>query len=228
MARTFDTGLVLANRTVVRNRVAELLSPLLRKNGGFLRAIDKLDAPLEAYDDDGLQELFSLLLGRAPSIVIACGDRDVQPAGAAFRAMSFLEVHVYFVNNTPRSLIARAEGDVVSAGSPSHTPPIAADDTADPGIDVAMQCAEELLIGQRLDTATEGSVIKHLQLKRERPLRASKRAALWSQIYLVGVTRTINATRGLTKKMLGINTTIREADQPAESPSSTTETTELT
>lgn len=229
MTRTFDSGLVQANRTIVRNRVAELLAPLLKSNGGFLKAVSRIDAPLEAYDEDGMSQMFATLLGRAPAILVACGDRELKPAGisSGFKNMSFLDVHVYFVNNNARSLLARAEADVVSAGDANAVPPIAGDDTADPGIDVAMQCAEELLIGQKLDTETEGAVIKHLELKRERVLRVSNRLALWTQNYLVGVTRSINQRRGITQRLLGFNTTIRPDGETAESPATTTFTTEL-
>lgn len=238
MTRTFDGGLTVANRTIVRNRIAELLAPLLKGNfylrgaeemPGFLRAVVKLAGTLESYNDgEGLQQLYSSLLGRAPAILIACGDRDPKPAGTGgFKHMSTLDVHVYFLNNHPRSLLARVEADIVSTGDAEAEPPIVGNDAADPGIDVAMQCAEELLIGQKLDTTSVGGVIKHLELKREQGLHTSNRHSLWMQVYQVGITRSIDKNRAITQKLIGIDTVVRPSGELADSPAAVTFETEL-
>jgi len=229
--RMFDSRLEVPNRTLVRNKVVELLAPMLRSaqpDPGFLAAIVKLDIPLENYDEEGIVPLLQSLMGRAPAIAIALGDDENKPAGVGGRQWtSFVDVHLYFFNNTMRSIVSRVEADVVSVGDDELDPPVAADLKADPGIEVAMQCAEELLIGEQPDTATVHGVIKKLVKKRARPVQSNNRLSIWTQQYLVEVTRTINKNRNVVQRLLGFNTVVRQSDQPAESPSSVPFTTEV-
>jgi hypothetical protein len=229
--RKLDTGLVdeldrpVAFRTYVRNRVIALLSRrfnentgandaagigILKAHGGFVDIV-KLPGPLPTYDgDEATRQLWSQLLGRAPAISVACGDRDLQPAGiGGYKNMSFLDVHLYFTSNHPRSAMARVEADVRATGDGEDLEP---DLTADPGIDVTMEIAEQLLTGQRLDT--ERWVIKHLQLKRETVALVSNTHVIGEQRYLVGVTRSIDHTRGLVKLLAGINTVVHPPEDP--------------
>ncbi|MGE0547613.1 MAG: hypothetical protein AB7R00_11175 [Kofleriaceae bacterium] len=210
MTRTYDTGLTIASRTLVRNAIATLLAPLLKSNGGFLRSIVKLPAPLETYEGEGdVQQIYQSLLGQSPAIAVALGDRPFSPAGVGgFRYTTDLEVHVYFIGNSNRSLLARVEGDVVSS----------TDDTADPGVDVAMQCAAQLLIGQKIETLADNASVKHLVPQREQALVTNNQHTIWKQLYTVGVTETINQDRGIIAKLLGIDTTLHPSSEPVESP----------
>ncbi len=222
----FDGGLELPYRTIVRNAVVELLSPLLRANDGFLAAVVKLPDRIQRMDENGSMQLFQQLLGRAPAIGVAIGDRVAQPAGiSGNRQLTFLDVHVFFINNHARSLMARVEADVTSTGDGEL---LLATASADPGIDVAMQCAEELLIGRQLerpapqppeapDLGTGKGVIRHLELRREESLITDNQATVWEQTYVVGVSRSINKTRGVLARLLGIDTNIHPPGEP-ESP----------
>lgn len=235
--RAFDSGLEVANRTLVRNTVVELLAPMLKTyvhpvtnapEPGFLASIVKLDIPLENYDDEGLVPLLQGILGRTPAIAVAIGDDENKPAGIGGKQWtSYVDVHLYFFNNTMRSIVSRIEADVVSTGDTELDPPLAASVAADPGIDVAMQCAEELLIGEQPDTSTVHGVIKKLVKKRTRAVQSNNRLTIWTQQYLVEVTRTINKNRNVVQRLVGFNTVVRESDQPAESPSSVPFTTEV-
>ncbi len=222
---TLDGGLSSPYRTVVRNAVVERLSPLLRTNLGFLAAISKLGGQLRRMDDEAITQMYTALLGRTPSILVACGDRTAQPNGiGGYKQMTFLDVHVYFVSKHQRSLLARVESDVVSAGVGEVIPPLA---SADPGIDVAMQCAEELLVGQQLERAkpsppaapaageTGTGVIRHMELRREEEFVTNNQITIWEQTYVVQVSRSIDRTRGVLARLLGIDTTIHPPGQPA-------------
>jgi hypothetical protein len=240
MTRAFDTGLVdalgrpVAVRTYVRNRVIDLLTRrfdaetgeaaadglgILRAHGGWLAAIVKLGGPLPAYNsDEGVQQLWSQLLGQAPAIGLAVGDREVQKSGTSgFRSTSQLDVHLYFVSNHPRSVMARVEADVRATGNGAE---LAADPTADPGVDVAMELAEELLVGQQSGAG------KQMQLRRETIGVVNNTHVIAEQRYLVTVERAIDHTRGLIKKLVGFNTLIHPPGDAA-SPASVAFTTEL-
>lgn len=218
----FDGGLSLPYRTMVRNAVIARLEPLLRANEGFLATIVKLPGRLQRLDDEGSAKLFMQVLGRAPAIGVACGDRTGQSnSHTGKRALTFLDVHIYFLNNSGRSLMARIESDVVSAGDGDELEPNAA---ADPGLDVAMQCAEELLTGEQLERAPVAppaapapnagtGVIRHLEFKREEEIVTSNQVTVWEQTYTVGVSRSIDRTRGVLR-LLGIDTTIHPPGVP--------------
>src|SRR5690606_10774480 len=124
-----------------------------------------------------------------------------QPNGiGGFKHLSFLDVHVYFLHNSARSLMARVEADVVSAGDGED---LEGDPSADPGLDVAMQCAEELLVGQHPERPAPNppnapskevgsGVIRHIELKREEELVTDNQQTLWEQTYAVGISRSID------------------------------------
>jgi hypothetical protein len=101
------------------------------------------------------------------------------------------------------------------------------DDEADQGIDVAMECVEELLTGQRLDTTTEGAVVKHLQLKREQDVYTGKMHTIWEQTWLVGVTSTINKNRAITQRITDFHTVLHPPTEPADSPAAVIFDTEM-
>ena len=242
MTREFDSGLVdelgrpLAFRTAIRNEVIGFLTKtyqlevdgpqvgILLADGGFIRKISKLAAPLQTFEtDEAAKKLFDQLLGQAPAIAVAVGDREVKPAGiGGGRDFSTVEVHVYFYSSHQRSLIARVEADVVATGDGEDLEP---EDGADRGLDVAMELAEEMLSGKRLDT--ERGVVKHMQLKREHIVAADARYVLAEQVWSVGVSRSINLSRGVLQRLLGIHTVVRPATETPESPAAVVFDTEL-
>lgn len=212
----FDGGHALPYRTITRNKVVELLGPLLRTNGGFLSTIVKLPGRIDRFDGERSAQFYGTLLGRQPAIGVACGDRTGQSASVSGnRQLTFLDVHLYFVTSSARSLIARVEADVVAL----------ADASADPGIDVAMQCAEELLIGKHPERPAPAppagvssehgpGVIRHLEFKREEELASDNQITIWEQVYVVGVPRSIDRTRGVTAKLLSIHTNVHPSGEP--------------
>lgn len=227
MSHAYDTGLALPYRTLVRHQVLALLAPLLKANGGFLPAVLPLPGTLRSYEGgDGVNQLYTTLLGRSPAIAVVCGDRRQERASVSgFRNLSELEVHLYFVNNSMRSLMARVEADVVSTGDPNAQPPIAASDTADPGLEVTMELAEELLTGQSIDTVK--GVIKQLELVREEGLYTGNQHTIWQQTYQVTVTRSINRNRNIQQRITGFSTIVRPSGEAIDSPAAITFTTEV-
>jgi hypothetical protein len=219
----FDGGSVTPYRTAVRNAVVELLSPLLRANGAFLTAIVKLPDRLQRFDTEAKAQLFAQLLGRAPAMGVVTGDRISQPHGiGGYKQLSFLDVHLYFVHNSMRSLMARVEPDIVSAGDNV----LEGDPTADPGVDIAMQCAEELLVGRQPErpapnppeapsTQHGPGVIRYLELKREEGLASDNQLTIWEQTYTVGVSRSIDRTRGVLARVLAIQTNVHPPALPS-------------
>lgn len=226
MSRQFDGGLTMPYRTKVRRELLTLLAPLAKVNGGFLQALVPLAGTLRSYDNgDGVNQLYTSLLGRAPAIGIACGDRSQQRATTAGnRHMSQLEVHLYFVSSHQRSLMARVESDVVSAGDGGA---LLEDLTVDPGVEATMELAEELLTGQPIDSSTvvvagvnrrvprEAAIIKDIALTREEDLYTSNQHTIWMQTYQVAVTRSINRHRGIVARLASVSTNVHPAGDAA-------------
>lgn len=219
MSHSFDTGLTRAQRTLIRNGPVTLLSGLLRSNGGYLNAVIPWGGVVRSYTDDaGISELWAALLGRAPSIAIAVGDRALHPAGmGGFNFKGEVELVLYHYSNHPRDLeLGRLEIDAAGLAA----------DTFDPGLDCQMEHAEELLIGQYANGANSPT-IKQIVPTREEELRTENAFTLWAQRYQVTVARSINPLRGLTQILDELRTSVRVSDAPllviANSPAGATE-----
>ncbi len=237
MTRQFDSGLLVAFRTQARNGVIDLLSRrfnadtgandpngvgILKVHGGFLTSIEKLAGPMAAFQDEqSINNVWGALLGRAPAICVAVGDREVKPAGTSgYRSLAVLDIHLYFINNNQRGMVSRVEADVVSAGDATADPVIAPNLAADPGIDVMMEVAEELLLGQRVDG--DQGVIKQIELHRETIGYVSHTHVIAEQRYRATVSRSINHNRGRVVKLLGITTVLHPPAADSSSPAAVT------
>lgn len=209
MAHSFDTGRPRAQRTLIRDRAVTLLSGLLRANGGYLQAVAPFGGVVRSYQDppEIIDELWNTLNGRAPAIAIALGDWAGGAAGmGGFNLKGDLELLVYFFTNHARDLeLGRHSIDAVALAS----------DTADPGLDVMMEHASELLIGQYGDVSP---TIKQLRLNREEEIRTELGFALWVQRYAITVTRTINPHRGVTQLLEEFRSMVRTTDLEMEPP----------
>lgn len=202
MAHAFDTGLARPQRTLVRNGAVTLLSGLLRTNGGYLRAVLPWGGVIRGFTDvKGVDDLWKALLGRAPAIAIAVNDRTSEPAGiGGFNFKSELELVAYHYSNHPRSLTAgRMEIDAAGLAS----------DTADPGLDVMLEHAEELLVGQRCGAS---ATVKQVVPTREEELLTDEGLTLWAQRYSVTLHRQINEYRGVTALLAELRTNVRASD----------------
>lgn len=188
MAHQFDTGMTLPQRTVLRRGVVALLAPLARP-AGYLQALIGWGRAIDGETDHvGLDELYRALNGRSPAVVVALADR--QPTDRAiggFASKSMIELRVYFFSNHERDLL-RGRLEIDAAGLAS--------DVANPGLDVAMEHVEELLVGQRPGAVPS---IKQLKFMSEEPIAAIPEATIWLQRYAVQVDRVINPNRGVTE-----------------------------
>ncbi len=205
MAHAFDTALPRPQRTTIRTGAVALLAGLKRP-AGYLQAVIPWGGVLRGYtDDEGIDLLWKALQGRAPAIAVALGDRTNAPAGmGGFNSKGALELLVYFYSNHPRDMEAgRLSPDVVALAS----------NVADPGLDVMLEHAEEVLVGQRVGAS---ATIKQIRLTREEELRTDSGFSLWVQRYAVEVTRTINPHRGLAQMLEELRTVLRPTGVDAD------------
>lgn len=208
MAHAFDTGLLKPFRTIVVEGAIAALSGLLRANGGYLANVKAYGGVVRTWTDvDGVALLAQSLESQAPAIAIAVGGRDIKPAGqGGFSTQSELEVLVYHVNNNAHDLaIGRLMSDAAGL----------AVDTRDPGIFVAMEHAEELLVGQRFGNT---AMIKQVKPDREDELVTRENLTIWLQSYRVLVTRTVNQYRGVTQMLESIAVRTTQADDEVNLP----------
>lgn len=207
MAHTFDTGLARPQRTTLRNGAVTLLAGL-RRPAGYLQAVIPWGGVVRGFTDDlGIDQLWKALMGRAPAIAVSLGDRANEPAGmGGFNGKGPIELLVYFYSNHLREL---------EAGRLSQDAVALANDVADPGLDVMLEHAEELLVGQYVGT---NKTIKQIALRREEELRTENGFTLWVQRYAVEITRTINPHRGLTQMLEELRTVIRPSEVASDIP----------
>lgn len=221
MSHSFDTGLLSAQRTLIRDGVVSLLSGLLIANGGYLRAVIPWGGVIRGYTDvEGVDLLWAALNGRSPAIAVGLGDRSLQAAGAGgFNFRGDLELVLYHHNNHPLS---------ITDGRTKISTRALASDLRDPGLEIAMEHAEELVIGQRVGAAPVTNVvgettratptIKRIRPTREEELRTDNTLTLWACRFAVEVERTINPHRGVTQLLTELRTKIRTSDDAMDPP----------
>lgn len=208
MAHAFDTGLPTAQRTLIRNGAVTLLSGLLASNGGYLAAVVPWGGVLRSHQDEiGIELLRQKLLGRTPSIAIALGDYVPDSKGmGGFNFAGELELLVYFATNHQRDLESgRLAIDAAGLAA----------DTADPGLDVIMEHAQELLVGQRCGAS---STIKQVRPEREEELRTEPDLTIWVQRYSVITTRKVAEFRTVEQLLAGFRTRVRTTDPAQADP----------
>jgi hypothetical protein len=207
MAHAFDTSLSRAQRTLIRAGAVTLLAGLKRP-AGYLQAVVPWGGIVRSFQDDlGIDLLWQTLAGRAPAMAIALGDKVSVPKGmGGFNFAGEIELIVYHISNHPRDLeLGRLEIDVAGLAA----------NTSDPGLDVMMEHAEELLIGQ---VAAVSNTIKQIRPHREEELRTEDGVTLWAQRYSVLVARTINPHRNVSTLLTEMRSAIRTSDAVTDVP----------
>lgn len=202
MAHAFDTGLALPQRTLIRNGAVTLLSGLLRSNGGYLAAVIPWGGVVRGFlDETAIQLLWQELRGRNPAIAVSVGDSSYEAAGmGGFNFKASIELTLYHYSQHKRSETAgRIALDAVAL----------ADDTADPGLEIMMEHAKELLIGQR---PALGPTVKQLVPRLEEELQTRDSHTIWAQRYAIVATSTINSKRTLTQLLGDLHAVIRPSD----------------
>lgn len=188
-AHAYDTGLALAQRTLIRNAVIAKLAPLLKANGRYLHAIKPMPRRYRGEGDDaGRQQLVNTLLGQAPAIAVALGRKTYEATdGDAFLSLAELEVSIAVISQhgrDPALVEGRLATDVVGDAAL----------TSDPGIEAALEHIEELLLGQDLGVA--GTT--ELRPVDEEEVETAENGTIWQQTYTLRVERQINPSRGNT------------------------------
>lgn len=217
MAKTFDHGLAKPHRTLIRDGAVTLLSGLERINGGYLQFVGKFGAVIRSWTDaDGVDQLFDALSGQAPAIVVAVGDSTSKEAGTGgFGWTDDFELFVYHVTNHARDMVI---------GRQAEDPVALVDDAADPGLDVMMAHAKELLVGQRCGVSH--ATMKQVKPDREEELLTKDGVTVWLQSYRIRTALTIKEFRNVTQLLesIGIRT-IQEAGEVNLPAAKTKETT---
>lgn len=219
MPHAFDTGLLKPQRTLIRDSIVAMLSGLLRANGGYLAAVIPWGGVVRGYTDEvGIDAIKRALQGKAPAIAVAVGDRVSSPAGMGGKShQSELELVLYHYSNHPASL---TEGRVAATAAALATT------TLDPGLDVMLEHAHELVIGQfpggTLVTNPVGeksrrtATVKNIVPTREEELATDNASTLWSQRFTIAVDLKITTYRGVTQLLEEIRTIVRPSDVAAD------------
>ncbi len=173
MTHVFDTQAALPQRTIVRRGAVALLGKLKRANGGYLQDVRPFGGIVRSYTDEPDIEIMQKALGAAPAIGVALASRTFHTLAIGRRqALSELQLLLYFLNQHSRDgLSGRHEADSVAL----------ADDHADPGLDLIMEHAIELMHGSYPSLLT--GTVKQIQIKSEQELATSGALTLWMQTY---------------------------------------------
>jgi hypothetical protein len=202
MAHSFDTGAAKPQRTRIRQGAVSLLSGLKRPTGYLVEVMPTRLVVRSWRDEVGCAMLYATLV-RFPSIAIAVGDRSSEVKGiGGYQERGELELLLYHASNNARAGVAGRQ-EIDSGGL--------AADTADPGLDVIMDHAKELILGQRLDS---GSDIKQVRPDHEEQLYTAAPVEIWLQAFKVTTNVQISEFRTVTQLLESIR--FRLATNPAE------------
>lgn len=184
MARVFDSGLRVPQRTAIRTAIVAALAGLRRDAGQYLFDVVELPWPITWSDESAeVQHWLDTVRGRSPVAAVALGGRDWQSAGVA--ALSWrgqLEVSVYLASNHRRSQLARVSGDAVAEG----------DHQQDPGLETIAEQVFERLAGIEVVAAGRQSLIP----VRERWAWVGEDWTILELAFELAVTTTVNPNRG--------------------------------
>lgn len=215
----FSTGLSRPQRTELRSSAVSLLSKLKIDQGGYLVDVIAFGGIVRSYTDKPDIELFVKQVGRMPSIGVALGTRRFETIGTSrTQYKSELQLILYFANQHSRDMeIGRHEMDLVAQRNPH----------ADPGLDVMMEHALELIAGQ-FTQATP--TVKQIIPVVEEELVTSPEITVWMQTYDVQLdVMTLSkgrefrtADQMLTAWRARLTTDPAEAPPPAAPSASTT------
>lgn len=205
MPRTYDSGLTAPIRTMVRNAVVTMLAPLkIGQTGGFLEAVIPIGFSVDRADDHSIDLLWQELRGRSPAIAVATVEMRFEPGGAPDRSRGRLSVDLYALSSHRRSVTeGRTDSDAAAI----------ADLTADPGIDVTLELAWQLLFNADLQI---GSRANPMTLLRETEIICDDEKTIWQQQWECIVTRDVNKNRDITQLLKNFHTTLKPVgDEPA-------------
>lgn len=171
----FDTFAPDPQRTLIQQGAVTLLSALKRPTG-YLAEVMAIGGIVRSHTDGVDIEWLMKTFNRTPAIGVATGTRTFGAAaiGGKHAVMSSCELLLYFATQHSRDYQrGRQESDALSR----------IDNTADPGLHVAMEHALELMIGAYPTTLT--STVKQIAIQREEELATLPEITIWLQTYHV-------------------------------------------
>lgn len=187
VSRTYDSGLDKPQRAFLRDCVIAELAPLTKENGAYVAAVVPFWHPITGKEDTG--ELLAELNGKAPAIAVVIGDAEFSPLGSektSFKKKA--SVLAYFLSHNQRGPGYALTGDVRSE----------LDDTKDPGVEVMMEQADQLLVGFQPDDDGAGTIHK-LAPVNERHVETDGDFTIWEKSYTVLVETRIDQNRAITQ-----------------------------
>ncbi len=226
MTWTFDTGRTTSQRAEVMTKVIAALQSLraytdlgVAVDDGFAHAVLPFGGIVRSYTDEvGIDQLWTLFNGLAPSIAVGLGEKKFKTAGMNGpdkpKHFGELEVMVYVLNRNNAGLIERMAGDALIG--------------TDVGIWYALERIEEKLIGLECSLATlapggetpstttytvkPAKDVKRLVPRLEEELATDNNLTIWKQTYTVEVARSINHQRALTQRVASVATSVETTD----------------
>jgi hypothetical protein len=198
MAQDFNTGLSLAQRTLLRNAVVGQLAPLLRSNGGFLASVKPVtvisDTRLRDLDPEAVAEFKLILDGGGPAIAVGLGRGIGEKIGQAGpHVAKTIDVHIYALSNNARGALGRMVQDAASLAS----------NVVDPGVEAALELAEDLLQGYQVGDAG-GGTIHGLDWVEEDELLTLQDLTIWRAKYEVKAERMKRRGKGITQAIVDL------------------------
>ena len=217
MAHSFDTGLASPFRTLIRSGVVSLLSGLVLPTG-YLRAVIPFGAVVRSWTDlEGVDKIKVALTGREPAIAVAVGDSASKPVGTTgFQFVDEYELLLYHFNNSFRDFVIGRQA-IDAAGLAANT--------SDPGLDIAMAHAKELVVGQRC--GVNHAAMKQIRPEREEELGTFDDLTIWLQTFRITTALTINANRGITQMLTSIGWRTTQEDGEVNLPDAPTKDTTI-
>lgn len=202
MAQAFDTGLSLAQRTILRNAVVAALEPLQKSEGGYLASVRPVSCVvLGKQDVEGVAELYQQMDAGSPMVGIALGKGTGEGTGMAGpHYQKNVEVHVYALSANARGFLARMAQDAGSLAS----------DTFDPGIETILEHVDELIEGLQIKD-TPAFTIKGLDFLDEDELWHEGDRTIWRARYEVKVERNRKRGKGVTQQLVDMRAKLLEA-----------------
>jgi hypothetical protein len=218
MAHSFDTDLTIAQRTKLRDAVVTRLGALLRSNGLYLDDVKPFGRPLRGtLGEDELGDLARACVPGRSTILVALGGARFKPLGVngvRDRYLADVDLMLYFSSNNARSLLDRVAQDPGSTRS----------NKKDPGVEVMMEHARELMLGYQISDASE--TIYRIIPADEDEIDTGDDYVFWMQNYVVQFETSVKRYKNLTELMTLLHATYSEMTTETEqNPIVTTETT---
>jgi hypothetical protein len=171
VSHAFDSGLAIPQRTLIRRAAVSLLSQL-KQPTGYLLNVKAIGGIVRSYTDEPDIQRLIKECGPSPSIGVQLATRQFETlAIGGKQAKSNVTLLLYFVSQHSRDVLSRHEADVEAL----------ANDHKDPGLDIMMEHAIELMHGQY--PSQTNLTVKQIQIQREEELVTLPEVCIWLQTY---------------------------------------------